>query len=417
VADGERALLEQGLDRLRDLLGEPWRVEVVNRPLPADAARWMTDSASEQLVSIYSPAGGGSSGQVLVEATQTLTPSRAIKEFGPKLALMHRLIGSAAVLIIAPWLSPRTRETLENLGYGYLDLTGNVSLRLQYPAVIIRTEGAKHDPSPKERHAQQQLRGARAGRLVRVLVDARPPYRATELAEASGLSLSYVSRLLDALEEEALIAREGRSVTAVSWRELLRARAAQYNLLKANSYVSMLAPQGPAEVLSLLRQGRRRFEQLGKVAVTGPFATRKVVPNVTVGGQLMLYVPPDPRHNGALEMIANDLSLLRSDIGADVLMLRAANDMIFKGVRLLDDIPYVALSQLALDSLGGTGRMPAEGEELLDYMTRNEENWRAPSVDRLPWVSHLGDIIPTETRPSFVPVRGFDVEGASRRRP
>lgn len=389
--EDEQALLEEGLDRLRSLLGEPWRVEVANRPLPADAAPWMRASTPEQLVSIYSPSGGGGSGQVLVEATRALTPARAAKEFGPKLTLMHRLTGSAAVLIIAPWLSPKTRETLENLDYGYLDLTGNVSLRLRQPAVIIRTEGAKRDPHPRGQH-NQQLRGARAGRLVRVLVDARPPYRASDLAEASDVSLSYVSRLLDALEEETLITREGRSITAVDWDALIRARAKQYSLLKANSYVSMLAPQGPARVLDLLGDKGHMIERYGEVAVTGPFAVRKVVRNVTVGGQLMLYVPPDPRQNSPLERIATDLGLLRSEIGADVLLLRSANDMVYKGVRRVDGIPYVALSQLALDSLGGTGRMPIEGEELLAYMTRNEEKWRAGSINELSWMNRLGII-------------------------
>jgi len=380
--DDEQELLNQGLDHLRRLLGEPWQVDAVNRPQPSDAALWMTASDPEQLVAIHSPLGG-SSGLVLVEAIHALTPARAAKEFGPKLALMHRLTGSAAVLVIAPWLSPRTRETLETLGYGYLDLTGNVSIRLSQPGIVIRTEGAKQDPHPSGRRARQQLRGARAGRLVRVLVDARPPYRATELAEASGVSPSYVSRLLDALEEEALITRDGRSVTDVDWRELIRARAAQYSLLDANPHVALLAQQGADKVLEVLRDRRKFIEQFGEIAVTGPFATRKVVPNVTIGGQLMIYVPPDPRLDSPLDRIANDLGLLRTDIGADVLMLRATNEIVFKGVRQVEGIPYVALSQLAIDSLGGTGRMPAEGEELLIYMARNEERWRARSLREL----------------------------------
>jgi hypothetical protein len=148
----------------------------------------------------------------------------------------------------------------------------------------------------------------------------------------------------------------------------------------------MLAPQGANVALELLREHRHAIEQVGQVAVTGPFAVRDVVPNVTIGGQLMLYVPPDPRHNGALDRIAYDLGLLRSEVGADVLMLRAANGVVFKGIRRVGGIPYVALSQLALDSLSGTGRMPAEGLELLDYMSRHEEEWRARSVSELPWM-------------------------------
>jgi hypothetical protein len=383
----EEDLLEAGLDRLRRLLGERWTVEAVNRNVPADAAAWMTTApTTEQIVNIYSRSGGGGSGQVLVEATRSLTPARAAKEFGPKLALMHSLTGSAAVLVIAPWLSPRTRETLERMEYGYLDLTGNISLRLQQPTIVIQTEGAKRDPSPQGQRARQQLRGARVGRLVRVLVDAEPPYRATELADASAVSLSYVSRLLDALEEENLIRRDGRTVTDVDWLGLLRERAAQYRLLDANPYVSMLAPDGIGEVLTRIRRHSLFLRQVGELAVTGPLAVRTVLPHVSVGGQLMIYVPPDPRHNGALESIAVDLGLLRSEIGADVLLLRASTDMVFNGTREIDGVPYVALSQLALDSLSGTGRMPNEGEELLEYMAANVMEWRARKISRLPWL-------------------------------
>ena len=380
--ENDQALLSEGLDRLRSLLGEGWQVEPVNRPPPLEASPWMVTPAAEQLVTIHTT---GSAGQVLVEATRDLTPVRAREEFGPKVALMHSLIGSAAVLVIAPWLSPRTRETLETLGYGYLDLTGNVFLRLRQPTVIIRTEGAKQDPNPAGKRTRQHLRGARAGQLVRVLADVMPPYRATELAASSGLSLSYVSRLLGALEEETLITREARYITQVDWHQLLRARAAQYSLLEANSYVPMLATQGVDDVLMRLREQHIDIEDLGPVALTGPFAARKVIPAAAVGGQLMLYVPPDPSHNSALDHIASALRLLRSDTGADVLLLRARNRVVFEGTRLVDGIKYVALSQLTLDSLSGSGRMPAEGEALLDYMAAHEEEWRLPDLSQLRW--------------------------------
>jgi hypothetical protein len=382
----DQQLLEGGLDRLRDLLGDGWQINPTNRPPPPDAGPWMAASAAEQLVTIHNPASSSGAGQVLVEATRTLTPMRASTEFAPKVALMHSLIGSAAVLVIAPWLSPRTRQTLDKLGYGYLDLTGNVSLRLRQPTIVIRTNGATQDPNPAGRRVRQHLRGRQAGRLVRVLVDAVPPYGATALAEASGLSLSYVSRLLDALEEEALITRTGRSVTSVEWQELIRSRAAQYSLLDANSYVPMVASQGADAALTRLRHERRVIEEVGPVAVTGPFAAREVASAAAVGGQLMLYVPADPHQHGPLDQIAATLGLLRTDIGADVLLLRAKNEIVFEGTRSVDGLPHVALSQLALDSLSGTGRMPAEGEAVLTYMTEHEKEWRAESLEGLPWV-------------------------------
>lgn len=59
-------------------------------------------------------------------------------------------------------------------GINYLDLTGGTRLRLDEPTVFLRTDGAPRDPEPTER-APASLRGAKAGRLVRVLADVRPP--------------------------------------------------------------------------------------------------------------------------------------------------------------------------------------------------------------------------------------------------
>ncbi len=379
----EAEILEAGLQMFRTILGDPWQVVEPNRPVPEGRRTPDPGPPGEKIVYVQPPqnSGGGMS-QVFVAARTDLSPLRARSEFQAKVALMHSLIGSSAVLVVAPWLSPRTREALLELGYNYLDLTGNVSLRLSQSAVIVRLEGAKQNPDHSARRHVQQLRGAQAG-LVRFLVDATPPYRATELAGASGVSLSYISRLLDALEEETLITRAGRMVVAVDWRQLIRARASQYELLKANPYVGTLAPSGPSRVLERLREKLPSLNHLGRLAVTGPFAVREVIPPATIGGQLMIYVPADPRQNGPLDQIAGALGLLRTETGADVLLLRPPNTVVFDRTRMVSRVPYVALSQLAIDCLSGTGRMPAEGDALLDYMDMYVSEWRARNLSEL----------------------------------
>lgn len=49
--------------------------------------------------------------------------------------------------------------------------------------MFVRTTGAIRNPSPEAREAAR-LRGHKAGRLVRALIDIRPPYGVRELAEA-----------------------------------------------------------------------------------------------------------------------------------------------------------------------------------------------------------------------------------------
>jgi hypothetical protein len=70
------------------------------------------------------------------------------------------------------------------------------------------------------------------------------------------------------------------------------------------------------------------------------------------------------------------LNLLPAEQGADVHLVRPADEGVFARFSTSDRIRWVAPSQVVLDCLGGTGRMPQEGEAVLEWMTENEEAWR-----------------------------------------
>jgi hypothetical protein len=53
-------------------------------------------------------------------------------------------------------------------------------------------------------------------------------------------------------------------------------------------------------------------------------------------------------------------------------------------------VPSVPVNQIALDCLTGNGRMPQEGEALLDWMAEDEGRWRLPSLSKLPMPGHAG---------------------------
>ena len=74
---------------------------------------------------------------------------------------------------------------------------------------------------------------------------------------------------------------------------------------------------------------------------------------------------------------------LEADEGADVVLVRPSNYGPFDRARAADGIVWAGLSQILLDSLSGNGRMPAEGEALLEWMADHEAEWRTP-IDRLP---------------------------------
>lgn len=344
--------LSKGLQALRDLLGGAW--EVTLRADPTAAARSTTRHV-DALVELK-PTSDGHVAQLLVDVRDGVTPRTVETELLPKLDLLRQVNHYTSPLVISPWISPRVQELLREHDINYLDFTGNVSLRTPRPTIVIRTQGDARSPRSVNRRSEKAtLAGPKVGKLVRLLADVSPPYRAGELAEAARLSLPYVSRLLGTLEDQLLIRRQGRIITTVDWVQLLRARAEQLNLLRHNPYVGMVSPNGIDATLATLRG--MTGEERGRVAVTGSYAAHSVAP-LAVGGQLMLYVPHGPH---TPDDLGDRLGLLRVDQGANVLLLRAHDEVVFARTADMKGLRRVALSQLVLDCLSGPGRMPAEG--------------------------------------------------------
>ena len=370
-ATQEEDLVESGLGRLRDLLGPGWEIVPLGFGVP-DPPNLPSSDAMDLIFTVKDPGDTGS-GPVLVEAKHDLTPRYVTSHLVPRVELIKRVQPGAAVLIVAPWLSPRTRDLLESLGYGYVDLTGNIQFRLARPGVVIRVQGDQRAPTPARSYARQ-LRGDKAGVLVRALVDVAPPYRATPLAKATRISLPYVTRLLDTMESQALLTRQDKQIVDVDWRGLLQERAAQSELLQITSPLGMTAQRGIPDVLAAMRD-LLKMNPSQRLAITGPYAAAAVAP-LTVGGQLMIYV--EDTEPQALRRNQRHLRLLPTRPGGtpDVLLLTAPTTVVFADRRWVDGLPHVALSQLVLDSLSGSGRMPAEGQAVLDRMARTIDEWR-----------------------------------------
>ena len=62
------------------------------------------------------------------------------------------------------------------------------------------------------------------------------------------------------------------------------------------------------------------------------------------------------------------------------MLLRPFDPVVFDRNQTDGGLRYAAPSQIAVDCLTGNGRMPAEGEALLDWMLDNEGAWRLDSL-------------------------------------
>ncbi|WP_410540589.1 helix-turn-helix domain-containing protein [Streptomyces sp. KL2] len=372
LARTDADLLLRGQQALQHLLGPEWEVTAETESHAADASGIDATFRIKSSDGVFVP--------MLVTVKERLTPKDVAVVLGPRADLVRNVNQFARLMVLAPWISPMSQRALRDRRIAYMDLTGNVSLRVSRPAIVIEMQGEQRAPAGYRQPAGKPLlTGVKAARLVRLLADVRPPYRATELAHHAGLSLAYVSRLLDSLEDQLLITRTGKIVSDVAWQALIRARARQTDLLRSTEHAGMLAPNGVSAVLDRLRA----FHENGpdyrrEVLVTGSYAARSFGP-VSVGGQLMLYVQEHPLN---ADRVADELDLLPVAEGADVLLLRAKDRSVWERPVEISGIWQVGPSQLAMDCLSGSGRMPAEGEAVLEFMAKHEASWRKTDLSQ-----------------------------------
>ena len=306
----------------------------------------------------------------VVEARSSFAP-RDAQLLMAGLSRPLRSLAGLPVLVVAPWLSARAQELLRTEEVSYIDLTGNAWVRAAHPPLFISSTGAARNPQPVSR-APVRLRGAKAGRLVRALVDITPPYGVGDLARTTGLNPGYVSRLLEALDREALVDRAGRGVvTAVDYLALVARWTETYRLFDSNAVSRYIAADGAAKVLA----GLRSAGLPGRVVVTGSFAAVRQAP--VAAPVLLAAYAQEPA------ALAGALGLLPADEGANVILLGPFDPVVWERTEADDAITYAAPSQVAADCLTGAGRMPAEGQALLAWMGENEDRWRAASLAAL----------------------------------
>jgi len=270
-------------------------------------------------------------------------------------------------VIVARYLSPRTRAMLVEQGASYADATGNLRLVSDQPAVYIESLGATSDPWRTPDREIKTLKGRPAARVVRALIDFPPPYRLRELWQLSGASLGSTSRVVDYLDKEALLRRDDRGgISEVDWPALLLRWSEDYGFQVSNVVTAGFEPRGTQRTLSALSSTSTRY------AITGSLAAARVAP--TAESRLAMLFADEP------EQLAAELGL-RPTGPPNVLISKPFDPVVYDRATEEDGLRYTSLSQTAVDLLTSPGRGPAEGEALMQWMTRNEDAWRRRPAD------------------------------------
>ena len=352
----ESELLARAAQLLTDRLGAGWTLCTEPKQEPGIVR-------SDAVFRVEAP--DSSSALELAEAKQLTYPRDVLRW----LQTLEPVSPPYGYLLVAPFLGPMAREMLEAARVSYIDMTGNMLVRTDDPSLFISQQGAKRNPTPREK-PERSLRGAKAARVVRALCDYAPPATSKTVAERAGVSPGYVSKIVSLLEREVLIRREGRGPTQpiqdVRWSDVIRRWAADYKLLESNACRLFLAPQGIQAFLRTMEDWASRSG--GRYAVTGSFAAAQRAP-VAPPSLLFCYVD-------APIAVAEEAELTGASSTGNIYLCEPLDPVAFEASWVNDGVRYAALSQVAADCLTGPDRLPAEGEALMDWMAANESSWR-----------------------------------------
>ena len=358
----ERDVLTEALGQIRTRLPAGWRLDLSE----VSGNRRRADG----LLSLVPPQGAAVTFVVEVKRSLVRRDLPAVlDQLGEQIAALpvaRRGVAGPLPFVVSRYLSPPLQDWLADRGVAYADATGNLRVTLDRPAVFLRDVGATKDPWRGPGRPKGNLTGEPAARVVRALVDYTPPYSVPRVVQLSGASNGPTYRVVDFLNEQALVVRSERgAIDQVRWRELLQRWSQDYGFLRTNSVTTWLAPRG----LSALTERLKEVATKSRYAVTGSLAAQTWAPYAPAR-TAMIYAD-DPR------WLAEQLDLRPVDSGANVLLAAPAYDVVYDRVSSPDGLQVVAPSQAATDLMTGPGRNPVEGEALLDWMEANVDAWRS----------------------------------------
>ncbi|MGW6725120.1 helix-turn-helix domain-containing protein [Nocardia sp. NPDC055029] len=349
----ERDVLDVVVRLLRDRLPSAWQLTVTKPE---------SDGKADLKLGLEAP--DGRRVRLVVEVRRSLL-GRDVPAVITRLSSQADRRSVAGGVVAARYLSEPVRRRIAEAGLSYVDTTGNLLVRNDSPALYLSDRGADSDPWRGRGRPKGDLKGAPAAKVVRALIDTEGSWRTRELAAEAGVSIGSVYRVLEFLESEGLAVRaENGEVSIPDWVAVLRRWSDDYQFISSNAVTRWIAPRGIPALLDRMREAA--FEDY---AVTGSVAAEAWEPTAPVRAA-SIYTP-DP------SSAAEAWGLRPAESGANVLLARPSYDIAFTRTEIaLNGLRLAAPTQVAVDLMTGPGRAPAEAEELLSWMGRNENSWR-----------------------------------------
>lgn len=346
----ETGVLREAVDQLRRTLPPGWTV-VVEQPRDPH-------SSVDAILRLVGPGAATVEIAAVVKVWPT-SPSSAVRGVLEPVARRSPL----PVILVTDFLNRPLRDVCDDLGVGYADTTGWVSLSLSEPLVALRSIGADRRPRPVRQGNVQRLTGSATGRIIMELVERGEDIGVRELAAAAAVSPGAVSKVLPALADAGAVDRTASGgVTAVNRRALLELWSRDYTFASATRVERhLLSPRGVPQLLDNI-QGTS-----GSVVLTGAAAAPAYLPSgivpVAPTAKVSAYV-------GSADAVAQELNALPADATTSNLVLLEPKDpnTLVPAGRTPQGLPTVGLGRVLIDLMTATGRESLIADQLMDSL-------------------------------------------------
>jgi hypothetical protein len=268
----------------------------------------------------------------------------------------------ATAILIAPYLSPASRELCQENGISFLDFEGNA--RVAFGTVFI--DHRISDKPTTERREFKSMFTPKSAQVLRVLLrDPERTWRVTDLAVAANVSLGHVSNVRSALldREWAQVVPEGLRLSSPD--ALLDAWKSSY-VLPVGQLRFYTTQHGSAFEKSV-RELFLAIPQKAHVALASYSAAQWIAPYARTGTH---FFYADETGVGLLQ---KGLELSSTAKGENVLVFRPKDEGVF--LDLFEPLPGLRCTspvQTYLDLSKGGER----GEEAADHLRRTRLTWQ-----------------------------------------
>jgi hypothetical protein len=293
--------------------------------------------------------------QELVFEVKSLGEPRMVELAIMQLRRVVRIRPRAYPVLLAPYLSARSREICKTEGVGYVDLVGDAYL--QFGSVLVDIVGS--EGRTLEKRSLRTLFSPKATRVLRTLLQqSGQPTTITKLAKECRMSPAGVYLVVDLLDMKGFVTRgKDRKVLLVEPNRLLRDWAKNWTWEKSPMSYYFSFDKTADRIIARVSETAQRLGL--EYALTGMAGASLVAPFVRYA-DVSFYL------RSGKEQLVREMDLRPVSSGANVVILDPYDEGVFAGAREVRGSRVVSDVQLFVDLYNNPARGREQAEALFE---------------------------------------------------